>query len=110
MSKMEKKIEEAKAEMTAIEEPVVEAEETAEPIEEKPVKKASKEVKAEKPSDGHLIIKTVTASLLNVRKGPDVTSPVKMVIEKGSKVKIKSIKDGWAELVTGGYVMTNYIE
>lgn len=103
MSKMEQKIEEVK-------EPIVEAEETAESIEKKPVKKASKEAKIEKPSDGHLIIKTVTASLLNVRKDPNVTSPVKTVIERGTKVKIKSIKDGWAELVTGGYVMTNYIE
>lgn len=89
-----------------------EAETTAEPIvEKKTTKKVSKAVKAEeKQIENHLMIKTVTATMLNVRKDPDVTSPVKAVIEKGTKIKVKSIKDGWAEIVSGGYVMTQYIE
>lgn len=108
------KVEETKVATT--EEPVVatqEAEKTAEPIVEKrSTKKAPKtEPKAEeKPVENHITIKTVTATMLNVRKDPDVTSPVKTIIEKGAKIRVKAINDGWAELVSGGYVMVQYIE
>lgn len=103
-------------EVRVVEEPIVEApaeeaETTAEPIAEKKTRKASKEAKVEeKPIENHLVVKTVTATMLNVRKEPDVTSPVKTVLEKGTKITVKAITNGWAELSTGGFVMTQYIE
>lgn len=108
------KVEETK--LATTEELVVatqEAEETAEPIVEKrstmEVPKAEPKAE-EKPVENHITIKTVTATMLNVRKEPDVTSPVKTIVEKGTKIRVKAIINGWAELVSGGYVMAQYIE
>lgn len=104
----EKKIEE----VTPTQDVAVEAEATAESIAEPVVEevKEKPKKKASKPAEGHLMQKTVNVGLLNVRTEPNTSSPILRMLEKGTTVTVKSIADGWAELVEGNYVMAQYLD
>lgn len=53
----------------------------------------------------------VTASLLNVRSGSDITSPIVKVVAKGTELDIMEVKDGWGKLRNEtGWVCLEYTE
>jgi flagellum-specific peptidoglycan hydrolase FlgJ len=56
---------------------------------------------------------TVTASVLNVRKGPGTNYDVIGTLKKGSQVRIASLQGDWYDIYYdehGGYVHKNYIK
>lgn len=60
--------------------------------------------------------KTITGTVntktlpLRVRQQPNTKSRVLRLLPKGSKVEIQTIKDGWGQLVNGGFVCMDYIK
>ena len=51
----------------------------------------------------------VTASTLNVRKGPGTSYGKNGMIHRGDAVQVVEIKNGWAKLANGTYVASKYI-
>ena len=57
---------------------------------------------------GHTV--KVTASLLNVRSGPSIESPVVGMIRKNTTYKLLEIKDGWGRIASpAGWVSLSYV-
>ena len=57
---------------------------------------------------GHIV--KVTASLLNVRSGPSIESPVVGMIRKNTTYKLLEIKDGWGRIASpAGWVSLSYV-
>lgn len=53
----------------------------------------------------------VTASMLNIRSGPTMDDLPLMVLSRGSRVVVKAIRNGWAELMPGGmYCDAKYLK
>lgn len=52
----------------------------------------------------------VTATLLNVRKNPDISSDIVTIVEKDTELSIIDHVGDWAELNKGGYVMRKFIQ
>lgn len=53
---------------------------------------------------------TVTATLLNVRKGPGTTYGILKQIQKGSACTVVAEHDGWGQLDDGGWVCLQYVK
>ena len=62
-----------------------------------------------KPKIIHGIVNTSKLPL-RVRKEPNTTSKVLSLLPKGTKVEIQTIKNGWGQLVNGGFVCMDYIK
>lgn len=54
--------------------------------------------------------RTVTASLLNVRKSPTTSSAILRQLRKGAACTIVEEKDGWGRLSDGGWVCLDYVK
>lgn len=51
----------------------------------------------------------VTATLLNVRRKPDINSEIVTMLEKDTEISVIDHTGEWAELNNGGFVMRKFI-
>ena len=94
--------------VSEVEVPVVETPvEITEPADPGVAEKKAKTAKADRNS----IKVTVIAERLNIRKRPDVNSPVLTVVDNGTQLEVRDFmpEREWTEIVTGGYAMTRFL-
>ena len=100
-------------ESTAVETKEIPSVEAAEPTDPGVTEKKTRSTKAAKKTaeKDKTTVVTVIPDRLNIRKRPDVNSPVLTVVDKGSRLEVTDFDSSreWSEIVTGGYAMTRFL-
>ena len=74
--------------------------------------KVVKEIEPAVPGATENVKIIVLSEKLNIRKEPDVTSPVITVVDKAAVLEVEEFNENstWTKLVMGGYAMTRFIK
>ena len=55
-------------------------------------------------------LRSVKATLLNVREAPGTNNPILKQLQKGTACTVLEEKDGWGRISAGGWVSLDYLE